>query len=155
MNESPKSVKDLLLQNEALAEDNDTLYKTNEELILEIRKLKKDLEEVEIHEEMLVEENHRLLSEHRDLTNKINFQKRQISALKFRCSDLSKRNTALESEITDMKLTHKMLNSEEAGRAFAQELLGKPMTKADIEEEKMIADGEAHYERFAFLGDDF
>ena len=141
MNESPRSVKDLILQNEALAEDNDTLYKTNEELILEIRKLKKDLEEVEIHEEMLVEENHR--------------QKRQISALKFRCSDLSKRNTALESEITDMKLTHKMLNSEEAGRAFAQELLGKPMTKADIEEEKMIADGEAHYERFAFLGDDF
>ena len=31
MNESPKSVKDLILQNEALAEDNDTLYKTNEE----------------------------------------------------------------------------------------------------------------------------
>ena len=41
MNESPRSVKDLILQNEALAEDNDTLYKTNEELILEIRRLKK------------------------------------------------------------------------------------------------------------------
>ena len=141
MNESPRSVKDLILQNEALAEDNDTLYKTNEELILEIRRLKQDLDEVKIHEEMLVKEN--------------KFLDKQNRALKLRCSKYCLQISDLEAEIKDMKFTHKMLNSEEAGRAFARDLLGKPMSKADIEEEKMIADGEAHYERFAFLGDDF
>lgn len=141
MNESPKSVKDLILQNEALAEDNDTLYKTNEELILEIRRLKQDLDEVKIHEEMLVKEN--------------KFLDKQNRALKLRCSKYCLQISDLEAEIKDMKFTHKMLNSEEAGRAFAQELLGKPMTKADIEEEESIANGEAHYEKFAFLGDDF
>ena len=141
MNESPKSVKDLILQNEALAEDNDTLYKTNEELILEIRRLKQDLDEVKIHEEMLVEEN--------------KFLDKQNRALKLRCGKYCLQISDLEAEIEDMKFTNKMLNSEEAGRAFARDLLGKPMSKADIEEEKMIADGEAHYERFAFLGDDF
>ena len=148
MNESPRSVKDLILQNEALAEDNDTLYKTNEELILEIRELKgqldqltRDLEEVKIHEEMLVKEN--------------KFLDKQNRALKLRCSKYCLQISDLEAEIKDMKFTHKMLNSEEAGRAFAQELLGKPMTKADIEEEEFIANGEAHYEKFAFLGDDF
>lgn len=143
MNESPKSVKDLILQNEALAEDNDTLYKTNEELILEIRRLKQDLDEVKIHEEMLVEEN--------------KFLDKQNRALKLRCSKYCLQISDLEAEIKDMKFTHKMLNSEEAGRAFAQELLGKPMTKADLEEEQFIADGEAEYERSwnVVEGDDF
>lgn len=143
MNESPKSVKDLILQNEALAEDNDTLYKTNEELILEIRRLKQDLDEVKIHEEMLVKEN--------------KFLDKQNRALKLRCSKYCLQISDLEAEIKDMKFTHKMLNSEEAGRAFAQELLGKPMTKADLEEEQFIADGEAEYERSWNVadGDDF
>lgn len=143
MNESPRSVKDLILQNEALAEDNDTLYKTNEELILEIRRLKQDLDEVKIHEEMLVKEN--------------KFLDKQNRALKLRCSKYCLQISDLEAEIKDMKFTHKMLNSEEAGRAFAQELLGKPMTKADIEEENFIAEGEAEYERTWNIadGDDF
>ena len=143
MNESPRSVKDLILQNEALAEDNDTLYKTNEELILEIRRLKQDLDEVKIHEEMLVKEN--------------KFLDKQNRALKLRCSKYCLQISDLEAEIKDMKFTHKMLNSEEAGRAFAQKLLGKPMTKADLEEEQFIADGEAEYERSWNVadGDDF
>ena len=143
MNESPRSVKDLILQNEALAEDNDTLYKTNEELILEIRRLKQDLDEVKIHEEMLVEEN--------------KFLDKQNRALKLRCGKYCLQISDLEAEIKDMKFTHKMLNSEEAGRAFAQELLGKPMTKPDLEEEQFIADGEAEYERSWNVadGDDF
>ena len=143
MNESPRSVKDLILQNEALAEDNDTLYKTNEELILEIRRLKQDLDEVKIHEEMLVKEN--------------KFLDKQNRALKLRCSKYCLQISDLEAEIKDMKFTHKMLNSEEAGRAFAQELLGKPMTKADLEEEQFIAGGEAEYERSWNVadGDDF
>jgi hypothetical protein len=78
------------------------------------------------------------------------FLKRQNNALKIRCSDYSLRIGELETEIADMKFTHKMLNSEEAGKAFARELLGKPMT-----EEEFIAEGEAHYNKFAFIGDDF
>ena len=85
MNESPKSVKDLILQNEALAEDNDTLYKTNEELILEIRRLKQDLDEVKIHEEMLVEEN--------------KFLDKQNRALKLRCSKYCLQISSLSGDI--------------------------------------------------------
>ena len=48
-----------------------------------------------------------------------------------------------------MKFTHKMLNSEEAGRAFARELLGKPMTR----EELAIEAAENAYE--PYTGDDF
>jgi hypothetical protein len=42
-----------------------------------------------------------------------------------RCSDYSKKIGELESEIADMKFTRKYLTSEEAGKAFARELLGK------------------------------
>ena len=90
-----------------------------------------------------------------DLEADNKFLKRQNNALKLRCSEYSLRISKLENEIADMKFTRKYLTSEEAGKAFARELLGKPMTKADIEEEEFIANGEAHYEKFAFIGDDF
>ena len=77
------------------------------------------------------------------------FLKRQNSALKLRCSDYSLRIGKLETEIADMKFTQKMLNSEEAGRAFARELLGKPMT----EEELKIEAAENAY--IPYVGDDF
>ena len=85
-----------------------------------------------------------------DYEDEINFLKRQNEALKLRCSNYSLRIGELETEIADMKFTRKYLTSEEAGRAFARELLGKPMT-----EEEFIAEGEAHYNKFAFIGDDF
>jgi predicted RNase H-like nuclease (RuvC/YqgF family) len=48
MNQTPaNSVKDLMLQNEALVEDNETLYETNEKLILEIRELRAELDQVQ------------------------------------------------------------------------------------------------------------
>ena len=52
------------------------------------------------------------------------FLQRQNAACKLRCGKLAIQVRELESEIADMKFTHKMLNSEEAGRAFARELLG-------------------------------
>ena len=51
------------------------------------------------------------------------FLQRQNAACKLRCGKLAIQVRELESEIADMKFTHKMLNSEEAGRAFARELL--------------------------------
>lgn len=47
-----------------------------------------------------------------------------ITAIKAECRTLSSENHELSLEIKDMKFTKKYLNSEEAGRAFAQELLG-------------------------------
>ena len=87
-----------------------------------------------------------------ELEKENKFLEKQNRALKLRCGKYSLQITELESEIQDMKFTHKMLNSEEAGRAFARELLGKPMT-----EDEFIAAGEAEYERTWNIadGDDF
>lgn len=90
--------------------------------------------------------------ENEELKARNDFLERQNKALKMRCSKYRLEITKLTSEIQDMKFTHKMLNSEEAGRAFARELLGKPMT-----EDEFIAAGEAEYERTWNIadGDDF
>ena len=47
-----------------------------------------------------------------------------ICHLKARCRELSKENLELKCEIADMKFTRNYLTSEEAGKAFAKELLG-------------------------------
>ena len=49
-----------------------------------------------------------------------------------RCKALVSENRELKSEIADLRFTHNYLTSEEAGRAFARELLGKPMTHEEI-----------------------
>ena len=76
-------------------------------------------------------DNRKLLEELQTLKNEIHslkvdndFLQRQNRALKLRCGKYSLRISDLESEITDMKFTRKYLTSEEAGRRFAQELLG-------------------------------
>ena len=77
------------------------------------------------------------------------FLQRQNSACKLRCSKLSIQVRELESEIADMRFTRKYLTSEEAGRQFARELLGKPMTPEDI----AIEQAENCY--VPYSGDDF
>ena len=52
------------------------------------------------------------------------FLQRQNAALKLRCSKYSIENRELQDEINDMRFTRKYLTSEEAGRKFAEELLG-------------------------------
>jgi len=91
-----KSVKDLILKNE----------------------------ELQAQVNFLQTKYDKLLHSHRDYRDENSFLKRQNQALKFRCSDYSRTITALESEIADMRFTRKYLTSEEAGRKFAQELLG-------------------------------
>ena len=66
-----------------------------------------------------------------DLCNRIaeleaenDFLQRQNNALKMRCSKYSLEIHDLQSEIADMKFTRKYLTSEEAGKAFAQSLIG-------------------------------
>ena len=66
-----------------------------------------------------------------DLCNRIaeleaenEFLQKQNRALKIRCSKCALETRKLEEEIADLRFTHKYLTSEEAGRRFAQELLG-------------------------------
>ena len=98
-----------------------------------------------------------LTEENKSLRLDNDFLEKQNAACKLRCSKLSIQVRELESEIADMRFTRKYLTSEEAGRQFARELLGKPMTEADIAEEKAIIEGEqAYYEiGTALYGDDF
>ena len=52
------------------------------------------------------------------------FLQRQNNALKLRCSKYAIEIRELTDEVNDLRFTHKYLTSEEAGKAFAQELLG-------------------------------
>ena len=90
-----------------------------------------------------------LTNENQDLKLDNDFLQRQNNALKMRCSDYCLRNKKLEEEIADMKFTRNYLTGEEAGKAFARELLGKPMTR----EELAIEAAEDSY--VPYNGDDF
>lgn len=80
----------------------------------------------------VLEELYHLREENQQLKVDNDFLQRQNTACKLRCAEYSKRVMALEDEIADMRFTHKMLTAEEAGRAFARELLGKPMTTEEV-----------------------
>ena len=97
----------------------------------------------------VLEELYGLREENQQLKVDNDFLQKQNAACKLRCGKYALQVRELESEIADMKFTHKMLNSEEAGRAFARELLGKPMTP----EELAIEAAENAYE--PYTGDDF
>ena len=90
----------------------------------------------------VIEELHHLKEENE-------FLEKQNRALKLRCGKYCLKVRHLEEEIADMKFTRKYLTSEEAGKAFARELLGKPMTP----EELAIEAAENAY--VPYNGDDF
>ena len=90
-----------------------------------------------------------LREENQSLKIDNDFLQRQNTACKLRCSKYALQVRELESEIADMKFTRNYLTSEEAGRAFARELLGKPMTR----EELAIEAAENAY--VPYTGDDF
>ena len=97
----------------------------------------------------VLEELYYLREENQSLRLDNDFLQKQNAACKLRCGKFAIQVRELESEIADMKFVHKMLNSEEAGRAFARELLGKPMTP----EELTIEAAENAY--VPYTGDDF
>ena len=71
-----------------------------------------------------------------------------VNALKNRCRILTSENTALKSEIQDMKFTRKYLTSEDAGKKLAQELLHADIAAEVHENEIVNAMG-------SYLGDDY
>lgn len=98
------------------------------DILIEIQELREENQSLKIDNDFLVKQN---------------------KALKLRCGKNSLTIQQLESEIADMKFTRKYLTSEEAGKAFARELLGKPMTH----EEVVIENAENSYTPYS--GDDF
>ncbi len=90
-----------------------------------------------------------LTQANQDLKLDNDFLQKQNNALKLRCSKYCLQVQKLESEIADLKFTHNYLTSEEAGKAFARELLGKPMTREELAIEA-AENGYAPYN-----GDDF
>ena len=72
----------------------------------------------------LLKKNISLREENKELQAQIDFLQRQNKALKLRCSDYILKLNKLEAEINDRKFTRKYLTSEEAGKQFAQDLLG-------------------------------
>ena len=72
----------------------------------------------------VLEELYFLREENQSLRIDNDFLEKQNRALKLRCGKYCLENRKLQEEIQDMKFTRKYLTSEEAGRRFAQELLG-------------------------------
>ena len=64
------------------------------------------------------------IEEIRAFINRSEELSKQNFILKEECRNLTAENQSLKLEIKDMKFTRKYLTSEEAGRRFAQELLG-------------------------------
>ena len=72
----------------------------------------------------VLDELYHLREENRLLQLDNEFLQRQNNACKIRCSRYALQVRALEEEVADMKFTRKYLTGEEAGKRFAQELLG-------------------------------
>ena len=79
----------------------------------------------ELHIDEVLDELYHLREENEQLTEENTYFKARNLSLATRCRDLARENHDLAVEIADMKFTHKMLNSEEAGRQFARELTGR------------------------------
>ena len=72
----------------------------------------------------VLEELYALREENQSLKIDNDFLQRQNNALKIRCSKYAIEIRELTDEVNDLRFTHKYLTSEEAGKQFAQELLG-------------------------------
>lgn len=77
-----------------------------------------------IENEYLNQVNLDLEEENRQLKEQLTYFKARNFSLVKHCQKLASRNQKLECEIADLRFTHKYLTSEEAGKKFAEELLG-------------------------------
>ena len=74
--------------------------------------------------ETLTAQNEQLKDENETLFETNEILIKEIRDIKAKCSELSKENISLKLEIKDMKFTRNFLTSEEAGKKFAESLLG-------------------------------
>lgn len=145
MNKSPaRTIKDVLIENEELHEDNDTLFNTNEDLIKEVRELraKYDAKATQCYELLasVTDKEFRIAELERELQDakwEANFSKRKVEGMRMARQSQYSRINELETELDDIKSMSmfefgNLFCSDESlekdGRAFARSLLGKPMT---------------------------
>jgi len=107
----------------------------------------RDIRDIKL--DTVLEELYALREENQQLKVDNDFLQRQNRACKLRCSDYCLQIKKLEDEIADLRFTKGFLSSEEAGKMFARELLGKPMTH----EEVAIEAAENNHD--FYKGDDF
>lgn len=112
-----------------------------------VNRMTRDIRDLNIDE--VLEELYTLREENQSLKIDNDFLQKQNNACRMRCSKYALQVRELEDEIADLRFTHNFLNSEEAGKMFARELLGKPMTP----EEVAIEAAENNHK--AYVGDDF
>ena len=74
--------------------------------------------------ETLTAQNEQLKDENETLFETNELLIKEIRDIKAKCSELSKENISLKLEIKDMKFTRNFLTSEDAGKRFAESLLG-------------------------------
>lgn len=87
----------------------------------------------------LEKENKQLKADNKILGSELTYFKEysadleeEVNLLKNRCRTLTCENHDLSLEIKDMKFTRKFLTSEDAGKRFAQELLGHTITPEEV-----------------------
>jgi len=103
----------------------------------------------------VLEELHYLRDENQSLKVDNDFLKRQNAACKLRCSKYAIRIREMESELADLKFTREFLTAEDAGKALAQEFLGKrdEFVEAELASEKH--EEEVVGAMGSLLGDDY
>ena len=74
--------------------------------------------------ETLTAQNEQLMDENETLFETNELLIKEIRDIKAKCSELSKENISLKLEIKDMKFTRNFLTGEDAGKRFAESLLG-------------------------------
>ena len=103
----------------------------------------------------LIYELEALREENQSLRLDNDFLQRQNAACKLRCSKYAIENRELRDEIADLRFTHKYLTADEAGKAFAQELLHPDTTFIQAEEAAEDFENEVVGAMGSFLGDDY
>jgi len=144
MNRSPRSVEELMQDNEALLERTEILQKRNKVLSFEVQNLQEIINQME--------------DDYQELQAKAERDRRIINGLKINNSALTLERNNLVEELNTIKsmsmfeFGNKYASSESLeadGHAFAKALLGKPMTEAEVE----IDEAENAY--VPYNGDDF
>ena len=144
MNKSPRSVEDFILDNEMLLERTETLQKRNESLSFEVQNLKEIVAQME--------------DDYKALQAKLSQKERMLNGVKLNNSKLTLERNNLIDELSAIKamsmfeFASRYCSEEEqgnAGRAFAQSMLGHTMT----DEEVAMEETENHHDYY--VGDDF
>jgi chromosome segregation ATPase len=95
-----------------------------DEILEEIHYLRDENQQLKADNKILGDELTYFKEYSADLENEVNRKERMINGLKLNNSSLTLERRELIAKIQDMQNTRKYLTAEDAGKAFARELLG-------------------------------